>query len=90
DRSTQPCGFCGRPFPICHFVLKKTAEGMTVKLDASKGCRNFVKKFNYSVVAKSTTNSPCSNVSLPCPECGPKNPSVWCYNLKEHFIRDHP
>ncbi|KAJ7306878.1 hypothetical protein DFH08DRAFT_944693 [Mycena albidolilacea] len=52
DRSTQPCGFCCRPFAICHFALKKTANGMTVKLDASKGCSNFVKKFNYGVAAK--------------------------------------
>ncbi|KAJ7749433.1 hypothetical protein B0H16DRAFT_1845530 [Mycena metata] len=90
DRSSQPCGFCGRPFPLCHFALKKTADGLTVKLDASKGCPNFVKKFNYNVAAKSTTNSPCSNVSLPCPACGPKDPSIWRYNLKEHFIRYHP
>ncbi|KAF8187410.1 hypothetical protein K438DRAFT_1677498 [Mycena galopus ATCC 62051] len=90
DRSTQPCGFCCRPFAICHFALKKTADGMTVKMDASKGCTNFVKKFNYGVAAKSTTSSPCSNVPLRCPECDTTDPSIWRYNLKKHLLHDHP
>ncbi|KAJ7333384.1 hypothetical protein DFH08DRAFT_939956 [Mycena albidolilacea] len=90
DRSTQPCGFFCRPFAICHFALKKTADGMTVELDASKGCSNFVKKFNYGVAAKSTKNSPCSNVPLRCPECDRTDPSIWRYNLKEHLARYHP
>ncbi|KAF8216254.1 hypothetical protein K438DRAFT_1459027, partial [Mycena galopus ATCC 62051] len=89
DWSTQPCGFCGKPFPLCTFSLKKTADGLTIKLDGSKGCSNFVKKFNYGVAAKLTKGSPCSNVPLRCPECDTKDPSIWRYNLKEHLIRFH-
>jgi hypothetical protein len=63
---------------------------MTVKLDASKGCSNFVKKFDYGVAAKSTKNSPCSNVPLRCPEYDRKDPSIWRYNLKEHLAHYHP
>jgi hypothetical protein len=64
DRSSQPCGFCGQPFPMCQFVLKKTADGLTIRLEASKGCSNFVKKFHYGVAAKSTKHCPCI-ASLP-------------------------
>lgn len=93
-RLDQPCGFCGRPFPMCLFVLKKShsaGEGMTVNLAASKGCPNFVKKFNYAVAERSKdAKSPCSNVPLRCPECDSTDPAVWRYNLKYHLMRYHP
>ncbi|KAJ7104685.1 hypothetical protein C8R44DRAFT_746366 [Mycena epipterygia] len=94
DRYDQPCGFCGRPFPMCLFVLKKShsaREGMTVNLAASKGCPNFVKKFNYAVAERSKdAKSPCSNVPLRCPECSSTDPAIWRYNLKYHLVRYHP
>ncbi|KAJ6604069.1 hypothetical protein B0H10DRAFT_1821589 [Mycena sp. CBHHK59/15] len=88
--SNQPCGFCCRPFPMCHFVLKRTAEGLAVNVAASHGCMNFVKRFNYNVAATSSVNSPCSNVPMCCPECDTTAPAVWRYNLKYHLGHSHP
>ncbi|KAJ7198078.1 hypothetical protein GGX14DRAFT_374417, partial [Mycena pura] len=90
NRDEQPCGFCGRPFPMCLFVLKKTGDGVAVSLTASKGCPNFVKKFSYSIAAKSGKASPCSNVPLRCPDCDSTDPTVWRYNLRHHLMRYHP
>ncbi|KAJ7840906.1 hypothetical protein B0H13DRAFT_1449784, partial [Mycena leptocephala] len=94
DRSSQPCGFCGRPSPMCAFFLKKShsaGAGMTINMATSRGCPNFTKKFNYSTAEKSSSkNSPCSNVPLRCPECDTTDPVVWRYNLKYHLSRDHP
>ncbi|KAJ7653860.1 hypothetical protein B0H17DRAFT_902369, partial [Mycena rosella] len=93
DRSSQPCGCCGRPHPMCVFFLKKSHSaggGMTINMAASKGCPNFVKKFNYATAATSKPKSPCSNVPLRCPECDSTDPTVWRYNLKGHFLSDHP
>ncbi|KAF7328292.1 hypothetical protein MSAN_02488500 [Mycena sanguinolenta] len=94
DRSSLPCGFCGRPAPMCLFFLKKThsaGEGMTVNMALSKGCPNFVKAFKYVTAEKSSSKqSPCSNVPLRCPECDSTEPAQWRYNLKYHLMRDHP
>ncbi|KAJ6538246.1 hypothetical protein B0H10DRAFT_2448843, partial [Mycena sp. CBHHK59/15] len=89
-RDDQPCGLCCRAFPMCHFVLKKTGDGVSVNLNASHGCPNFVKRFNYGSAEKSSKKSPCSNVPLRCPECDSKAPAVWRYNLKYHLMRTHP
>ncbi|KAJ7255087.1 hypothetical protein B0H12DRAFT_1233167 [Mycena haematopus] len=86
NRSDQPCGLCGRPSPMCSFVLKKTGEGFAIDFKKSQGCPNFIKKFNYNVAAKSGNKSPCSNVPLRCPECDSTQPTVWRYNLKYHLI----
>ncbi|KAJ6451021.1 hypothetical protein C8R45DRAFT_848636 [Mycena sanguinolenta] len=94
DRSSLPCGFCGRPSSMCLFVLKKShsaGEGMTVNIALSKGCPNFTKKFSYAIAEKSSSpKSPCSNVPLCCPECDSTDPTQWRYNLKYHLMRDHP
>ncbi|KAJ6610944.1 hypothetical protein B0H10DRAFT_1810730, partial [Mycena sp. CBHHK59/15] len=88
--SDQPCGFCCRPFPMCHFVLKRTGDGLAVNRAASHGCMNFVKTFKYKVAPTSSTRSPCSNVPLSCPECETTAAAVWHYNLKHHLIHAHP
>ncbi|KAJ6479378.1 hypothetical protein DFH09DRAFT_951401 [Mycena vulgaris] len=90
NRSDQPCGLCGRPSPMCSFVLKKTLDGVAIDFKKSQGCPNFIKKFNYGVAAKSGTKSPCSNVPLRCPECDSDQPTVWRYNLKYHLMHFHP
>ncbi|KAJ7767342.1 hypothetical protein B0H16DRAFT_1308743 [Mycena metata] len=94
NRNAQPCGLCGGPSRLCRFFLKKSHSaggGMTVNMEASKGCSNLVKKFNYSTAAKSSSqNSPCSNVQLRCPECDSSEPTVWRYNLRYHLQNDHP
>ncbi|KAJ7892243.1 hypothetical protein B0H14DRAFT_3688388 [Mycena olivaceomarginata] len=43
----------------------------------------------YAVAATSTSASPCSNVPVTCPLCGPKRPAVWKYNLEAHFRDVH-
>ncbi|KAJ6595319.1 hypothetical protein B0H10DRAFT_2090231 [Mycena sp. CBHHK59/15] len=40
-RDDQPCGLCCRAFPMCHFVLKKTGDRVSVNLNASHSCPNF-------------------------------------------------
>ncbi|KAJ6591766.1 hypothetical protein DFH09DRAFT_1073628 [Mycena vulgaris] len=89
NRSDQPCELCGRPFPMCCFVLKNK-DSVAVNFTASHGCPNFVKKFHYGVAEKSTNRLPCSNVPLQCPACERKEPAVWRYNLKYHLLDSHP
>lgn len=95
-RTDRPCpGGCqssvsSRGGLLCHFVLKKTGDGVSFNLNASHGCPNFVKRFNYGSAEKSSKKSPCSNVPLRCPECDSKAPAVWRYNLKYHLMRTHP
>ncbi|KAJ7208377.1 hypothetical protein GGX14DRAFT_300272, partial [Mycena pura] len=66
----QPCGLCGRPSPMCYFVLRRTAgsSSLSVDLKASRGCPH-LKKFSLTAAGQSTATSPCSNTLLRCPEC---------------------
>ncbi|KAJ7725143.1 hypothetical protein DFH07DRAFT_691016, partial [Mycena maculata] len=92
DRSTQPCGLCCRPWPMCQFFLKKsgsTANTLTLNMAISRGCPNLV-YFSYGTAEVSSGSSPSSNVPLKCVYCDPKDPAVWRYNYKEHLIQYHP
>ncbi|KAF7371921.1 hypothetical protein MVEN_00049800 [Mycena venus] len=93
DRSTEPCGLCGRPAPMCTIFLKKSSSGsgaLTVDMKASRGCPNLIKRFSIGAAAKSIPTSPCSNAPMKCPACSKRDPAVWRYNIKEHLIRHHP
>jgi len=46
--------------------------------------------FLYTVAAKSSTSSPCSNVPLHCPICPKLALAVAKYNLKIHLLKAHP
>jgi hypothetical protein len=92
DRSSEPCGLCLRPSPMCQFYLKKgkSAKGrLKINYAASKGCPNLI-TFSYNVAAESSKSSPCSNVPLRCPLCSSGDPAVWRYNMKYHFQLAHP
>jgi hypothetical protein len=92
DRSSEPCGLCLQPSPMCQFYLKKGkgAKG-TLKINhaASKGCPNLI-KFSYGTASRSSKSSPCSNVPIRCPLCSSSDPAVWKYNMKFHFKLTHP
>ncbi|KAJ7808367.1 hypothetical protein B0H14DRAFT_2252347, partial [Mycena olivaceomarginata] len=92
DLSTQPCGLCLRPWPMCQFFLKKSssaANTLTLNMAISRGCSNLV-YFSYGTALVSKDSSPSSNVPLKCPLCGPKEPAIWRYCFKEHLIQLHP
>src|SRR4051812_3905835 len=44
---------------------------------------------NTAVATTSTSASPCSNVPVTCPLCGPKRPAVWKCNLEVYFRNVH-
>ncbi|KAK7016164.1 hypothetical protein R3P38DRAFT_2543037 [Favolaschia claudopus] len=93
DRSTEPCGLCGRPASLCFLFLKRSSSrsnALTIDLKASHGCPNLIKRFSIGTASKSTTSSPCSNAPMKCPICTKKDPAVWRYNMKAHLIRHHP
>ncbi|KAJ7679687.1 hypothetical protein B0H17DRAFT_879588, partial [Mycena rosella] len=92
DRSTQPCGLCLRPWPMCQIFLKKSgsaANTLTLDMAKSRGCPNLV-YFSYGTALISKESSPCSNVPLRCTHCDAKDPTVWRYNFKEHLMQRHP
>jgi hypothetical protein len=92
DRTSEPCFLCLRPAPLCQFFLTKGkgARG-SPKIDQSRssGCPMRL-KFSYSVAAKSSASSPCSNVPVQCPLCPKSAVAVAKYNLKAHLLKAHP
>ncbi|KAJ7598326.1 hypothetical protein C8J56DRAFT_1091577 [Mycena floridula] len=91
DRSSEPCGLCLSPDPLCRIYLTKSkGRNGATKVDMAKSeCRNLI-KFNYSVAAKSEGSSFCSNVPMQCSLCPHKTPAVWRYNGREHMEKKHP
>ncbi|KAF7330749.1 hypothetical protein MVEN_02413600 [Mycena venus] len=87
NRQHELCGLCMRPTPMCVFYLRK-ANGKP-QIDWEKSTCRFKISFRYAVAATSTLASPCSNVPVTCPLCGPKRPAVWKYNLEAHFRDVH-
>ncbi|KAJ7842614.1 hypothetical protein B0H13DRAFT_1648770, partial [Mycena leptocephala] len=89
DRSTQPCGICLNPAPMCEFHLMTT--GGKQKLDIKRcKCPNAGITFRYSTAAVSTPSSPSSNVSIVCTLCPKGQPAIWRYNYLYHLRTDHP
>ncbi|KAJ7181372.1 hypothetical protein C8R43DRAFT_1101284 [Mycena crocata] len=88
DRSTQPCGCCLNPSPMCEFFL--TTSGKKKINPARSKCPSSAIKFTYSVAANSSPSSPCSNVQLNCPLCGSTSPAVFRYNFLQHLKTVHP
>lgn len=87
DRSSEPCGLCLSPSPICRYILK----GGKIDMNASSGCKNLRKEkaFNYKSASSSTKSSPSTNVPLSCPLCPRNNPAIWKYNMLYHFRSKH-
>jgi hypothetical protein len=91
DRSSEPCGLCLLPSPMCAFYLKKTKGRIhSLQLDHKKSrCQNIM-KFSYAVASKSEGTSPCSNVPIKCPLCADEASAVWRYSIRHHLINCHP
>jgi hypothetical protein len=90
DRSSEPCGLCLLPAPLCKIVLKK-AKGQVGKLYIDmkeSSCRNLV-KFSIAVAADCSDSSPCTNHPILCPHCD-DSAVVWSYNFRFHLLCKHP
>ncbi|KAJ7883141.1 hypothetical protein B0H14DRAFT_2564942 [Mycena olivaceomarginata] len=87
-RNAELCGLCLCPAPMCTFYLRKTAGG-GYQVDWDKSTCLYKIPFQYAVASVSTAGSPCSNVPVICPSCGPKKLAVWKYNLGDHFRNHH-
>jgi hypothetical protein len=90
DATSEPCGLCLRPSPLCAFYLKK-AKGSdgSLRINYNKSnCANML-SFSYTVAAVSTNSSPCSNVPVQCPWCPQSSPAIWRYNIYRHIKNRH-
>ncbi|KAK7015632.1 hypothetical protein R3P38DRAFT_3570055 [Favolaschia claudopus] len=83
NRQHEYCGLCLRPAQMCTFFLRRPNGKPQVDWERSTCQRKM--DFRYAVAAESTSSSPCSNVPVVCPICGPRKPAVWKYNLEAHF-----
>ena len=92
DNTTEPCGLCMRPLPLCAFFLRKgKGAGSALQIDGRVSrCPNFVGKLFYSAASTERTNSPCINVPVICPLCPSTSAAVWKYNMKTHLVHVHP
>lgn len=91
DHSSELCGLCLQPLPLCQIYLTKTKgskRGIKVNQELLKECL-MKTNFLYHVAAKSTPSSLCSNVPIVCPLCPQTDPAVWMYSLKLHFQDKH-
>ncbi|KAJ7814764.1 hypothetical protein B0H14DRAFT_3746965 [Mycena olivaceomarginata] len=89
DKSSQPCGLCLNPAPMCEFHLTMTGGKPKLNIARSK-CPSAGIKFRYSTAAQSTPSSPSSNVPINCTLCGTGQPAIWRYNYLEHLRTVHP
>jgi hypothetical protein len=91
DCSSEPCGLCLRPAPLCKLFLKTTKGRMgNVAIDMKlSSCPNLV-KFSIANVAACSETSPCTNHPIKCPYCPKLNPAVWSYTFRHHLLRFHP
>ena len=89
-RSSEPCGLCLRPAPLCNIVLKKGKRGtskLTINMQASK-CPNLV-KFSLAIAVKCSEASLCTNHPMRCPYCSNSSPAVWSYTFQQHLRHVH-
>ncbi|KAJ7138357.1 hypothetical protein C8R44DRAFT_533169, partial [Mycena epipterygia] len=77
DRSTEPCGLCLNPAPMCEWYL--TTSGKKKVHEKRTKCPHAGITFTYSTVMNSTASSPSSNVPVDCALCGIKQPAIWRY-----------
>jgi hypothetical protein len=90
DCSSEPCGLCLWPAPLCKIILKKVKRGtgkLAIDMRASE-CPNLV-KFSITIAAKCSKASPCTNHPMRCPYCPSPSPAVWSYTFQHHLRRVH-
>jgi len=93
NHSSEPCGLCLRPTPLCKIVLKKgkgQAGKLSIDIEAST-CPNLM-RLSIAVVAVCSNSSPCTNHPMICPLCNDSEPHsvVWLYNFRFHLLCRHP
>lgn len=93
DRSSEPCGLCLWPAPLCKIILKKgKGKKGKILIDMDKSlCPNLV-GLSIAVAASSSKASPCTNHPFLCTHCDHSDLSsvVWSYNFQFHLLRKHP
>lgn len=91
--TSNPCGFCLAPGPLCCVRLKKgKGRKATIQIDEKNSrCqgKNLV-KLSISSFEKSSSKSPCTNVPVTCPLCPSNSDAIWKYNLHDHISSVHP
>ncbi|KAJ3565596.1 hypothetical protein NP233_g7528 [Leucocoprinus birnbaumii] len=85
----EPCGFCG--LDGCSLRL---SEAPTGGLTVTSSCIYQPQTWNIKSAARSTPESPCSNVPIYCHLCpstitGEKR-AIWKYNTSIHALIHHP
>ncbi|KAJ7114226.1 hypothetical protein C8R44DRAFT_984314 [Mycena epipterygia] len=88
DRSTEPCGICLNPAPMCEWYL--TTSGKKKINNKRSKCPHAAILFRYSTAANSTASSPSSNIPINCALCGIGQPASWRYNYLHHLQTVHP
>ena len=91
DRSSEPCGLCLRPAPLCKIMFKMTkgrVGHLAIDMKSSL-CPNLI-KFSITNAAACSESSPCTNHPMKCPYCPKSSPAVWSYNFRHHLLRVHP
>ncbi|KAF6751588.1 hypothetical protein DFP72DRAFT_1135958 [Ephemerocybe angulata] len=90
NRLDYPCSLCLLPSRVCKYYIArgKGANGSWhVDGKRTTGCTRKI-NFQYRTAESSTDTAPCSNVPIRCPLC-PDEPSIWRYNLRQHFVGTH-
>ena len=91
ERSSEPCGLCLQPTPVCIFHLKKgKGTGASEQIDFAKSVCTKQIPFSYALAAVSAPSSPSSNVPMRCLICPIMAPCVWRYNLPYLMQSKHP
>jgi hypothetical protein len=91
DLSSEPCGLCLCPAPLCKIYLKKVKghkNNFAIDMKASS-CINLV-KFSLRTAAICSDTSPCTNHPIRCNYCPSSSPAVWSYTFRQHLHRAHP
>ena len=83
----EPCGFCGGD--IC--VVKLDHAGHE-RFKIVSSCRYAYSSFNYESAKLPSKSSPCTNIPIICPFCGPSDSArfIWKYNAIMHITVNHP
>ncbi|KAK0223852.1 hypothetical protein IW262DRAFT_1547431 [Armillaria fumosa] len=81
----------GCPYIACTIYLKRTSGTISdMRVDQKDSVCINKELFKSKVAPTSPSASPCSNILVTCPECPPKAPAVWKYNMPSHIRRKHP
>ncbi|KAF8309246.1 uncharacterized protein EI90DRAFT_2889266, partial [Cantharellus anzutake] len=87
NHSSEPCGLCLKPSPMCRFVLQ--VQKGTIGVDFAKSTCARLAKFSYGPASTPFQANPCGNVPVKCSYCPKGSSAVWRYNLDAHYRAKH-